>query len=539
VRTASRRARESRRLTVELLLAAHGGDCPSCARNGACDLQRLAESLGIRELRFPLPHRETPPDRSTPALERDMRKCILCRRCVAVCAEIQGVGILAPCGRGLATEIVPGGETELANTLCVQCGQCSLVCPVGAIAERDDVPRVWAALDDPAKTVIVQTAPAIRAALGECFGLPPGSRVTGRMVTALRRLGFNAVFDTDFGADLTIMEEGSELLERLRRTLAGGEPAALPLFTSCSPGWINWLEQYAPELIPNLSTCKSPQQMFGAIAKTWYAQKTGVKPENLVVVSIMPCTAKKYECVREEMCASGVRDVDIVLTTRELGRMIAEAGIDFLHLPDGPMDAPLGISTGAADVFANTGGVMEAALRTVYELVTGRELPLPKLHVLPVMGLAGVKEAAVTLTGVLPEWSFLEGVTLKVAVAHGLANAREVCAAVRAGNPQGWHFIEIMCCPGGCIGGGGQPRPVDQAVREARIRAIYEEDEGRPLRKSHLNPAVQALYREFLGRPLGPLSHQLLHTHYHDRRPAEPFPPPANIPPPAATNSPR
>ncbi len=535
VKTSTKKARESRRLSVELMLAAHNGNCTSCVRNGTCDLQRLAESLGIRETRFELPVRMPPPDLSTPALVRDMSKCILCRRCLAVCSEVQGVGTLAPRARGFDTEIVPGDSDTLAGAVCVQCGQCALVCPVGAIAEKDDTPRVWAALDDSAKTVIVQTAPAVRVALGECFGMPPGTRVTGKMVSALRRLGFDAVFDTDFTADLTILEEGAELLTRVKQALTGGlgkkkgegadahgehAPGPLPMFTSCSPGWINWLEQFAPELIPNLSTCKSPQQMFGAIAKTYYAQKIGVKAEDIVVVSIMPCTAKKFECVREEMKDSGVRDVDVVLTTRELGRMITEAGIDFKNLPDGQMDAPLGISTGAADIFANTGGVMEAALRTVYELVTGRELPMPKLHVAPVMGLQGVKEASVTLTGVVKDWSFLEGVTVKVAVSHSLANARKICESVKNGNPHGWHFIEVMCCPGGCIGGGGQPRPVDQAVCEARIKGIYAEDESRPLRKSHLNPAVQALYREFLGEPLGARSHELLHTHYHNRQPA-------------------
>lgn len=516
VKTHTKAVREARRLAVELLLAAHPFDCKTCTRNGSCELQALAEQLGVGDVRFPCPPREPlPVDASTPALVRDMNRCILCRRCVAVCQEIQGVGALSPRQRGFETTIGAGVGETLADAVCVQCGQCSAVCPVGAIVEKDDTERVWQALEDPGKHVIVQTAPAVRASLGECFGLPPGTRVTGKMTAALRRLGFAKVFDTNFSADLTIMEEGTELLERLRRVLV--EKAAdvkLPMFTSCSPGWIHFMESFYPALLPNLSTCKSPQQMFGALAKTYYARKAGVDPTKIVVVSVMPCTAKKYECDREEMTASGCKDVDIVLTTRELGRMIHEAGLDFAALPDEEMDAPLGISTGAADIFANTGGVMEAALRTAYELVTGRELPMQKLHVAPVQGLEGVKQAALPITGCLPEWSFLEGVTLKVAVAHGLVNARRLCDAVAAGTCDA-HFIEVMCCPGGCIGGGGQPRPTTRAVREARIRAIYAEDEGRPLRKSHQNPAVRELYAEFLGKPAGARSHELLHTHYH------------------------
>jgi iron-only hydrogenase group A len=391
---------------------------------------------------------------------------------------------------------------------------------VGAITEKDQIEEVWKALDATDTQVVVQTAPAIRAALGECFGYPPGTQVTGKMVAALRRLGFDAVFDTNFAADLTILEEGTELLTRLKRSLLDGQPAPLPMFTSCSPGWIKFMEYFHPDLLPNLSTCKSPQQMFGAVAKTYYAEKLGKRPEQIFVVSIMPCTAKKFECQRTEMNASGVRDVDVVLTTRELGKMIHAAGIDFDRLPKEPMDAPLGLSSGAADVFANTGGVMEAALRTVYEIVTGRELPLANLHVAPVAGLTGVKEATIRIEQALPAWSFLEGIGLQVAVANGLRNAQQVIGAIRSG-AKAYHFVEVMTCPGGCIGGGGQPRFTDNQVRQARIAAIYREDEGKQLRKSHENPAVAEVYRQFLGQPLGEQSHRLLHTTYTPRPPVQ------------------
>jgi iron-only hydrogenase group A len=338
------------------------------------------------------------------------------------------------------------------------------------------------------------------------------------MVAALKRLGFDAVFDTNFTADLTIMEEGTELLTRLRRTLVDGQEAALPMFTSCSPGWILFTEYFHPDMLPNLSTCKSPQQMFGAVAKTYYADKMNLSPEQVYVTSIMPCTAKKYECQRPEMNASGARDVDVALTTRELGKMIRAAGIDFGRLPDEPMDAPLGLSSGAADIFANTGGVMEAALRTAYEIVTGRPLPVDNLHVTAVAGLEGVKEASLTIEGTLPDWSFLEGATLNVAVAHGLSNANRIIEAIKSGE-KAYHFVEVMTCPGGCVGGGGQPRFTDDSVREARIAAIYREDEGKQLRKSHDNPDIAQLYQEFLGKPLGHRSHELLHTQYTSRNP--------------------
>ena len=515
VSTNSKNVREARKFVVEMLLSEHDGDCKVCTRNEDCELKQLAFELGITDLRFEGAKTYRHIDDSTPALVRDSGKCIKCLRCVTICCDVQGVGSIFPQKRGFASTIGPAFSRDLDSVVCVQCGQCSAICPVGAIIEKDHIQGVWEALDNKSKHVVVQTAPSIRAALGECFNYEPGTLVTGKMVTGLRELGFDAIFDTNFTADLTIIEEGMELLSRLKRSLVDKEDAALPQFTSCSPGWINYVEAYYPQFIENLSTCKSPQQMFGALAKTYYADKIGKKPEDIIVVSIMPCTAKKYEAQRPEMYQNGIADVDYVLTTRELGRMIKQAGIDFINLPDGVMDAPMGISSGAGDIFANTGGVMEAAIRTVYEVVTGRELPTINLHVEPLMGLEGLKKASITFTDTLPEWSFLEGIEVKVGVAHSLSNARRILDAVKQGEE--FHFIEVMTCAGGCIGGGGQPRYTDDSVRKKRINAIYQEDEGKKLRKSHENPEIKQIYEEFLGSPLGEKSHQLLHTHYQSK----------------------
>jgi NADP-reducing hydrogenase subunit HndD len=513
--TNTKRVREARRNVVELLLSEHDGDCKTCNRNNDCELQELARELGINTISYEGEKTHKAIDDSTPALTRDSGKCIKCRRCVTVCNEVQTVGSLFPQGRGFETTIGPAFSRNLDSVVCIQCGQCAAICPVGAISEKNHIDDVWAAIDNPEKFVVVQTAPAIRAALGECFGYEPGTLVTGKMVTALRQLGFDGVFDTNFTADLTIMEEGTELLMRLKKALVNKEKVALPQFTSCCPGWIKFAEHFYPEMLDNLSSCKSPQQMFGSVAKTFYAQKIGKKVEDMVVVSVMPCTAKKFENQRMEMNDSGLRDVDYVLTTRELGRMIMQAGMDFNSLPDGKMDSPLGMSSGAADIFANTGGVMEASIRTAYEIVTGKELPLNGLHIEPIMGLDGVKKASLKITGALKEWSFLEGVELKVAVTHSLSNARKIIEAVK--NGEVFHYIEVMTCPGGCIGGAGQPRFTDDSVRLKRIQAIYKEDEGKKMRKSHENPEVMQLYKEFLGEPLGHKSHKLLHTKYTAR----------------------
>ncbi len=509
IHTHTARVRRARRAVVELLLSEHNGECQTCERNGQCELQSLAAELGIREVSYRGEKARKRIDFSTAALQRDSGKCIKCRRCVSVCNEMQHVGALFPQFRGYQTIIGPALGRDLASVPCVQCGQCAAICPVGAISERDHVEAVWAALDTPDNHVVVQTAPAIRAALGECFSYPPGTLVTGKMVAALRRLGFDAVFDTNFAADLTIMEEGTEFLMRLRKAYVEGQQDVLPMFTSCSPGWVQYLEFFHHNLLPNLSTCRSPQQMFGALAKTYYAKKLDKRPEDIFVVSVMPCTAKKFEASRPEMNASGVRDVDAVLTTRELARMIRIAGIDFASLPDEEMDAPLGLCTGAGVIFGHTGGVMEAALRTVYEILTGEDLPTPTA----LATLDGIKEAEITLENVRPEWSFLEGVTLRVAVAHGLGNAERLIRAIEAGERQ-YHFVEVMACPGGCIGGGGQPRFTDNRVRLARIEALRKEDAVKPFRKSHQNPQIKQLYEEFLGQPLSDRSHKLLHTHY-------------------------
>jgi len=503
IKTNSPAVRESRRTTVELLLSDHKRECLTCIRNGNCELQKLAEDLGIRDIQYEGDRAHHPLDDFSPSVVRDPEKCVLCRRCISACSQLQGVSIYSVNERGFNSVVGPAFNESLNDVACTMCGQCINVCPVGALSEKEDIDKVWDALADPDKHVVVQTAPAIRVSLGEEFGMEMGSAVTKKMVAALRRLGFDRVFDTDFTADLTIMEEGHEFLHRLKN---GGK---LPLITSCSPGWIKFCEHYYPEFLENLSTCKSPQQMFGALAKTYYAQKAGIDPEKIFVVSIMPCTAKKFECQRPEMTDSGYQDVDVVLTTRELGRMLRQAGIDLKTLPEEEFDEPLGISTGAGAIFGATGGVMEAALRTVAEVVTGKELE--KIDFEQVRGVEGIKEATIEI----------DGTKVKVAVAHGLANAKKLLERVKNGEAE-YHFIEIMACPGGCIGGGGQPivnadARWEKDYKEVRGKAIYEVDKNMPLRKSHENPAVQALYKEFLGEPLSEKSHHLLHTHYTER----------------------
>jgi len=515
VKTDTPRVRRARRMLLELLLSDHPRDCLRCARNQHCELQSLAEAILPGEDRFEAPPPARPVDDSSAWLVRDAAKCVLCRRCVAVCDDVQEVGAIAVQNRGSRSIVAAAGELPLADVACAACGQCTLVCPVGALAEKDALEAVWDALADPRKRVVAQTAPAIRAALGEEFGFPPGTCVTGKMAAALRALGFDDVFDTNFAADLTIIEEGHEFLARAKAALVDGD-GHLPLLTSCSPGWIKYLEHEFPGLTAHLSTCKSPHMMLGAVAKAYYAEKVGARPEDMFVVSVMPCTAKKFEAARPEMFWLGRPTVDAVLTTRELARMIRAAGVDFAALPDAGFDDPLGESTGAADIFAATGGVMEAALRTVYELVTGREIPFPHLDVAPVRGLARVKEATIRFENVKPEFSFLEGFEARVAVTSGLSGAKALMRDVARGTSP-YHFVEVMACPGGCISGGGQPRPTTQAVREARMRAIYAEDAGKPRRKSHENPSIARLYADFLGTPNGRRAHELLHTHYVPR----------------------
>ncbi|HBK57842.1 MAG TPA: ferredoxin [Spirochaetaceae bacterium] len=513
IHTSSPRVLRARQTAIELLLANHPTDCLSCIRGDTCELRTVANLLGVRADRFPSYKRYPAPDTTSEGIVRDDEKCILCGRCVSVCEETQGINAIAFTGRGARTRVSTFMDRGLAQSACVQCGQCSVVCPTGAITEKDDSREVFGALQDPKLLVVVQTAPAIRASLGEALGLPPGSLVTGKMVAALRRLGFAKVFDTQFAADLTIMEEGSELLERLSH---GG---TTPMITSCSPGWINFIEGFYPDLFGHVSTCKSPQQMFGAVAKTYYAQTAGITPDKMRVVSIMPCTAKKYEARRKEMDSAwdwwkekdaklaGLRsffDVDWALTTRELARMIKLAGIDIADLQEEDFDDPLGRSTGAATIFGTTGGVMEAALRTVYEIVEKK--PLEKIEFTQVRGFTSIKSAEVVLGGN----------PIRVAVAHGLSNARILLDEIRAGRSP-YQFIEIMSCPGGCIGGGGQPVLSNSKTKLARSQALYTEDSILPIRKSHENPAIQTLYKEFLGEPLGHLSHELLHTSYRAR----------------------
>lgn len=497
--THTAKVRRARKTILELILSDHPEECLICAKNNQCELQKLAMQMNVQRVRYEGEYSPRIIDDESPAVVRDSAKCILCRRCVMVCSQIQGVNAIAPIGRGSRTIIAPAGRESIMNSPCVQCGQCVNVCPTGALTEKSHAARVWEALEDPGLYTVVQTAPAVRVAIGEMFGLDPGTPVTGKMVSALKRLGFDRVFDTNFSADLTIMEEVSELIQRINE---GGQ---LPMITSCSPGWINYLEYFFPHLTGHLSTCKSPQQMFGAIIKTYYAEKAGIPADRIFTVSVMPCTAKKYESQRPEMHSSGYRDVDAVLTTRELGAMLKEAGIDLLSSSEQSFDEPFGPGSGAGAIFGNTGGVMEAALRTAYEMITGEELKNLEFH--QVRNLDQVKEASVDIGGM----------QLSVAVVHGLGNIKEILEEIGQGKSP-YHFIEVMCCPGGCIGGGGQPLSKDPEIRQKRIAGLYMEDQNLPVRKSHENPVIKQLYREFLGRPLGQKSHELLHTRYQNLR---------------------
>jgi iron-only hydrogenase group A len=517
--TNSERVRTARKHVIELLLSEHNADCTKCFKNGHCELQDLASEYRVGDHVFidVVKGRDKKADMSSPSIVKDDSKCIRCQRCVRTCEELQSVSALAVINKGDHQKISTFMNKPMDDVVCTNCGQCINRCPTGALTERTYLEEVWNAINNPSKHVVVQTAPAVRIGLGEDLGYNPGERVTGKMVAALKHIGFDSVLDTDFTADLTIMEEGTELLTRLKRALVDGEKVALPMMTSCSPGWIKFQEHMFPDLLDNLSTCKSPQQMFGALAKTYYARKKGIDPKNMVSVSIMPCTAKKFECNRPEMRDSGYQDVDYVLTTRELAMMVKQAGIEFNKLDDENYDSIMGEGTGAAVIFGASGGVMEAALRTAYEIVTGREVPFKNLNITPVRGFQGIKEAKVLIKDVKPEWKFLEGVELSIAIAHGLHNANDLMKAVREGKVV-YHFIEVMGCPGGCLGGGGQPIPTSPEIRQKRANAIYAEDMGLPLRKSHENPEVAMIYKEFLGEPLGHKSHDLLHTHYKVRK---------------------
>ncbi len=504
VHTHNARVINARKTVVELILSDHPNDCLQCAKSGDCELQALATKLGIREIPFK-GEQSTYRKDTTKSVYRDMDKCVMCRRCETMCNQIQSVGALSAINRGFPAVVSPAFESDLGETSCVNCGQCVQVCPVGALTLVDNVSDVMKALADPTKTVVVQTAPAVRVALGEEFGMEPGTIVTGKMAAALRRIGFDYVFDTDWSADLTIMEEGTELLHRVAKVL-NGEKVAMPQFTSCCPAWITFMEKNFPDLLDNLSTAKSPQQMFGPVAKNFFAKKIGVKREDMVVVSVMPCLAKKSEVARDEFKVNGDPDVNFSISTRELAHLIKQFNIDLNQLPEEDFDSPLGESTGAAVIFGATGGVMEAALRTAYEVHTKKTLP--RIDFEEVRGLDGVKTATVDF----------DGLPVKVAVCHTLSNARAMMEEIRNGNPRGFHFIEVMACPGGCIGGAGQPyHHGNSDIIRKRMEATYREDAGKPIRKSHENPDIIAIYKEYYGEPCGHLSHEQLHTHYIDR----------------------
>ena len=504
INTNSQKALDARKKTLELILSNHRMECLTCSRSQNCELQALAKEYGIDEVRFCKPGDMKPQiDATTPHLVRDNSKCVLCRRCVAVCRKNQYVGVIGTNDRGFQTHIAPAFDRDMGEVACINCGQCIAICPTGALAEKDSTAEAWAALADPTKHVVVGPAPSVRAQLGEEFGLPIGTNVEGKMIAALRRLGFDKVFDVDTAADVTILEEGTELLNRLKN---GGK---LPLITSCSPGWVKFCETYYPDFIGNLSTCKSPQEMFGALVKSYYAEKAGIDPKDIVVVSVMPCTAKKFESKRPELGRDGMPDVDIALTTRELAAMIRKAGIQFNELPDEKCDPAFGIASGAGHIFGATGGVMEAALRTVYEVVTGK--PCEPIEFTAVRGTEDIKEAEYDLAGT----------KVKVAVTSGLANAAKLLDMVRAGEKD-YTFIEVMCCPGGCVNGGGQPHQPGYVhnfvdLRAERAKALYSEDAAMTLRKSHENPEVKELYDTYLGEPNSHKAHELLHTTYTER----------------------
>lgn len=502
--THSQRVINARRTVVELILSDHPTDCLTCAKSGQCELQKLAQNLGIREIPFKGEQSTYRMDMS-PSIIRDVDKCIMCRRCENICNNIQSVGALSAVNRGFQAVVATAFEQDMVDSPCTMCGQCVQVCPVGALSEVDDTRNVMAAINNPKKTVIVQTAPAVRVAIGEEFGLEPGTIVTGQLAAVLRRLGFDYVFDTDFAADLTIMEEGTELLGRISKFMQGDKSVRLPILTSCCPGWVNFFEHNFPDMLDVPSTAKSPQQMFGAIAKSYWAEKMGINREDLIVVSIMPCLAKKFECKREEFSVNGNPDVDYVLSTRELARLIKQFNLDIKDMSCEDYDDPLGESTGAAVIFGATGGVIEAATRTAYEVFTGKTLE--KVDFTELRGLEGIREA----------WVDFNGTPIHIGIAHGLKNARTLLERIREGKEQ-FHAIEVMACPGGCIGGAGQPyHHGNSSILKKRYDAIYREDANKTIRKSHENPSIQKLYAEFLGEPCGHKSHELLHTHYFDK----------------------